>query len=153
PALLMSLTGVKVFWAAKFAQFLNVCLSAGLTFYLIKTCRLITSRSSLAVGSLIFLGILPVYYKTFAFFRGEPYVAFFAVVIMYYTLLIVLGRHFTTINATILGGAMGLCALSRQWGILLLPAIFLLMVLQAIRYPQWRKPMTGSLCLCLVLIS
>src|SRR5262249_23533792 len=82
-----------------------------------------------------------------------PYVAFFAVVIMYYTLLIVLGRHFTTINATILGGAMGLCALSRQWGILLLPAIFLFMVLQAIRYPQWRKPMTGSLCLCLVLIS
>src|SRR5215813_6401468 len=72
PALLMSLTGVKVFWAAKFAQFLNVCLSAGLTFYLIKTCRLITSRSSLAVGSLIFLGILPVYYKTFAFVRGEP---------------------------------------------------------------------------------
>jgi len=153
PALLILLTGVKVFWAAKFAQFLNVCLSVGLTFYLIKTCRIISSRSSLAVGSLIFLGTLPVYYKTFAFVRGEPYVAFFAVVIMYYTLLIFIGQHFTTINATILGVAMGLCALSRQWGMLILPAVFLFMALQCIRYPQWRRPMTGTLCLCLLLIS
>jgi len=153
PALLISLTGVKVFWAAKFAQFLNVCLSGGLTFYLIKTCRIISERSSLAFGSLVFLGILPVYYKTFAFVRGEPYVAFFAVVIMYYTLLIVTGRHSTTLSVTILGLAMGLCALSRQWGILILPAVFLFMAFKCIRYPQWRKPMIGSLCLCVFLIS
>jgi hypothetical protein len=153
PALLIFLTGVKVFWAAKCAQLLNVCLSAGLTSYLIKTCRIISSQSSLAVGSLMSLGILPVYYKTFAFVRGEPYVAFLAVVIMYYTLLIFIRRRVTTINATILGLAMGLCALSRQWGILMFPGVVLFMVLQCIRYPQWRKPMAGSLCLCVLLIA
>src|SRR5262249_51512172 len=76
-----------------------------------------------------------------------------AVVIIYYTLLIFIERQFTTINATILGVVMGLCALSRQWGILIFPAVFLFMALQCIRYPQWRRPMTGTLCLCLLLVS
>lgn len=152
PALLISLTGMTVFWAAKLAQFMNFFLSVGLTLYLIKTCQLINSQSSLKLGALVFLGILTVYYKTFAFVRGEPYIVFFAVVILYYTLLMSIRERFTAAAATILGGAMGLCALSRQWGILLFPSVFLFLVFQWIRFPQWRYSITKTLCLCLVLI-
>jgi hypothetical protein len=153
PALLITFTGMKLFWAAKFAQCLNAFLSAGLTLVLIKTCQLISPRSSLKLGTLVFLGILPVYYKTFAFIRGEPYIVFFAVVILYYILLMSIRDRFTTANATILGISMGLCALSRQWGILLFPPVFLFLVFKWIRFPRLRNPVTKTLCLCFVLIS
>ncbi len=153
PALFVFLTNMPVLWAAKLGQFLNVLLSVGLTFYLIKTCHLISPRSSLKLGALMFLGIFPVYYKTFAFVRGEPYVVFFAVVIMYYTLLISIEKRFTTVNAIILGVAMGLCALSRQWGILLFPSVFLFLGFEWIRLPQWRRSIAKTICLCLALIT
>jgi hypothetical protein len=152
PALLIAFTGMKVLWAAKLAQLLNVILSVGLTLYLIKACQLFSSRSSLKLGTLVFLGILPAYYKTFAFVRGEPYVAFFAVVILYYTLRMSVREQFTAANGMILGVAMGLCALSRQWGILLFPSVFLLFVFQWIRLPRLRYSITRTLCLCLVFI-
>jgi len=153
PALLMAFTGMELAWAAKLAQFLNVFLSIGLTLYLIKACQLLGSQSSLKLGALVFLGILPVYYKTFAFIRGEPYVAFFTVIILYYTLLMSIRKQFTVANNTILGVSMGLCALSRQWGILLLPSVFLLFVFQWIRLPRWRQSITKTICLCLVLTT
>ncbi len=153
PALFMTFTGMKLFWAAKLAQGLNVFLSIGLTFYLIKVCQLLGSQSSLKLGTLVFLGILPVYYKTFAFVRGEPYVVFFTVIILYYTLLMCIRKQFTATNNTILAVSMGLCALSRQWGILLFPSVFLLFVFQWIRLPRWRYSITKTVCLCLVLIT
>jgi len=153
PALLMTFTGIKLFWAAKLAQCLNVLLSLGLTFYLIKACRLISSKSALKLGALVFLGILPVYYKTFAFVRGEPYVAFFTVMILYYTLLVYKRRGFSTVDSTILAVLMGLCALSRQWGFLFFPAVFLLFVFQWICYPRWRSSIIRTICLCLVFIT
>ncbi len=153
PALLMALTGMELFWAAKLAQYLNVLLSIGLTMYLIKACQLLGSQSSLKLGALVFLGILPAYYKTFAFVRGEPYVVFFSVIILYYTLLVSTRKQFTAANITILGVSMGLCALSRQWGILLLPSVFLLFALQWIRLPRWRHAIAKTLCLCLALTA
>lgn len=152
PAIFMTFTGMKLFWAAKLAQFLNVFLSIGLTFYLIKACHLLDSQSSLKLGALVFLGILPVYYKTFAFIRGEPYVVFFTVIILYYTLLMYTRKQFTAANNTILGVSMGLCALSRQWGILLFPSVFLLFGFQWIRLPRWRYSITKTFSLCLALI-
>lgn len=152
PALLIYLIGIPVMWAAKVAQFFNFFLSVGLTWYLIKICKLISPRSSLRFGTLVFLGILPVYYKTFAFVRGEPYIIFFAVVILYYTLLMSIREQFTVTNAIILGGAMGLCALSRQWGILLLAPIFLFLFFQWIRLPHCRHSIIKSICLCLVVL-
>jgi hypothetical protein len=125
PALLMTVTGMNVVQAAKYAQFVNVFLSIGLTWYLIKACKLIEPRPSLALGAMVFLGILPVYYKTFAFVRGEPYVAFFSVVILYYLVRMIVRREFSSANVTGLSLGMGLCALSRQWGILLFPAVYL----------------------------
>ncbi|MFC1742713.1 hypothetical protein ACFL35_01875 [Candidatus Riflebacteria bacterium] len=153
PALLITITRMKVHWAAKFGQFLNVFLSLGLTYYLLKICQLISSEPSLKLGSLMFLGILPVYYKSFAFVRGEPYVAFFVIIIIYYSTVLFILERYNMTNAAILGITMGLCALSRQWGILLFPAVFLFGGFQCIRYHRWRHTILWTLCLCLVLIS
>jgi hypothetical protein len=148
PAAIVALTGDGVTPAAKISQYLNVVLSIGLTWFLIKTCRLLDSRASLSLGALVFLGILPVYYKTFAFVRGEPYAAFFASVMLYYTLLIVLRGQPSPTNATGLGMSMGLCALSRQWGILLFPPILLLLFYQWVRLPERRGALARAIGLC-----
>ena len=78
------------------------------------------------------------YYKTFSFVRGEPYVAFFAMLTLYYLLVLFIRKRFTSANAALLGIAMGLCALSRQWGLLLFPAVFLFMGWQWRYYRRWR---------------
>ena len=153
PALLMALTSIDVARAVKLAQFLNVFLSMGLTWYLLKACRLLGSRSSLGLGALVFLGILPVYYKSFAFVRGEPLVAFFAVIILYHALLMVARRQFTLVNASILGLCLGLSVLSRQWGVLLLPSVLLLLGYCWIRLRPWRASIARVLGLSLVLAT
>jgi 4-amino-4-deoxy-L-arabinose transferase-like glycosyltransferase len=153
PSLAIALTGVKLFWAAKLAQFMNGFLSIGLSIFLIKICQLISVRSSLKREALIFLGILPGYYKTFAFVRGEPYVVFFAVAILYYLLLITINKQFTYKNALTLGVIMGLCALSRQWGILMFPAVFLILGFQWIRYPPLRSAILKTIGLCVLLLA
>jgi hypothetical protein len=76
-----------------------------------------------------------VYYKTFAFVRGEPYVAFFAVVVLYYVVLILVRKRFFTVHALLLGCALGCAALSRQWGMFLFPAVGLFGAVQWIRCP------------------
>ncbi len=152
PALLVSLTGMEVFWAAKMSQYLNFFLSVGSTWYLIKVCHLINPKSTLKLGALVFLGILPVYYKTFAFVRGEPYVVFFVVVMVYYVLQISIKEQYTLANGTALGITMGLCALSRQWGFFLFPSIFLFLIYKWFCLPRWRKSIAKILCLCSVLI-
>jgi hypothetical protein len=151
PALLIAATGMDLSVSAQIAQYLNVVLSIGLTFYLIKAGHLLGASSAVKLGALATLGILPVYYKTFAFVRGEPYVVFFSVVILYYVLLVSVRKQFTLANTAILGISMGLCALSRQWGILLLPAVFLFLALQWVRLSPWRTAIARAIGLSLVL--
>lgn len=134
------------------SQILNFFLSIGSTWYLIKVCHLINPKSSLKFGALVFLGILPVYYKTFAFVRGEPYVVFFVVAMVYYTLLMSIKEQYTMATGTALGVTMGLCVLSRQWGIFLFPSIFLFLVYKWFCLPRWRKSIAKILCLFSVLI-
>ncbi|MFN2230436.1 MAG: hypothetical protein ACK2VA_11755 [Anaerolineae bacterium] len=153
PALLMAATGMDLTSAAQAAQYVNVLLSIGLTLYLIAACHLLSASSALKLGALAALGILPVYYKTFAFVRGEPYVVFFSAAVLYYALLVSVRKQFTLANAALLGLAMGGCALSRQWGILLLPAVFLFFALQWIRLPRWRPAIARTFGLCLVLVA
>ena len=153
PALLTALMSMDVARAVKFAQFLNVLLSIGLTWYLLKACRLLGSRSSLGLGALVFLGILPVYFKSFAFVRGEPLVAFFAVVIVYQVLLMVARRQFTPLHASILGVCLGLSVLSRQWGVLLFPPVLMLFGYCWIRLRPLRVSIAKVLGLSLVLAT
>ena len=152
PALLSSLTGMNVRWAAKMSQYLNFFLSIGSTWYLIKVCDLINTKSTQKLGALVFLGMLPVYYKTFAFIRGEPYVVFFAMAMVYYTLLIIIKEQYTIANGIVLGVFMGLSALSRQWGFFLFPSIFLFFTYKWFCLPRWRKSIAKIISLCLVFI-
>lgn len=123
PAFLMSCS-IDLWWAAKCAQLLNALLSIGLTVYLIKICELINPGDVyLKLASVGFLGLLTVYYKTFAWVRGEPYVAFWAVIVFYFALLIFVRRAGRPRFTVALGLAIGLLALSRQWGLLLVPAL------------------------------
>ena len=153
PALIISLTGIKLFWAAKIAQFINLFLSIGLTYYLLKICKLIAPQSSTKLVSLIFITILPVYYKTFAFVRGEPYVIFFTVFILYFLCLILIKNEFKLKNIVLLGLAIGSCFLSRQWGFLLLPPIVVLFIFQWVQIPIRRQSLTKAFCVCFVLIT
>ncbi len=152
PALLVSITGMKLFWAAKMAQLFNFLLSVGTTWYLIKICQLINPRPIFKIGTLVFLGILPVYYKTFAFVRGEPFVVFFALVMVYYFLKISVKEQFNLANGAVLGTMMGLSALSRQWGFFLFPSIFLFLIFKWLIQPKLRKPIFSILLLCSGLI-
>ena len=109
PAALMHLVSFSIEQAAKAAQLLNVLVSIGLTLFLLKICELIDpGKLPLKLGALSFLGVLPVYYKTFAFVRGEPFVAFFAVLAVYCALQLAVQRRPTLWHATALGVSSGI---------------------------------------------
>jgi 4-amino-4-deoxy-L-arabinose transferase-like glycosyltransferase len=153
PAVLMATTGMDVAHSVRFGQALNVVLSVCLTWYLLKVCRRLGSGSTLGLGALVLLGILPVYYKSFALVRGEPFVACFAVIILDSVTLMIFRRQFTPVNAIILGLCMGLSALSRQWGLLLVPPVLLLLGYFWIRLPTCRSSIAGVVGLSLVVAS
>ena len=150
PALFYVLTG-KLILAAKFAQLLNFFASVGLTWFLLRSCSLLSSRSILKTGTLAFLAILPVYYKTFSFIRGEPYVALFAMIIFYLSILILIRKHFKFRFIFFLGCAMGGAALSRQWGLLLILVVILFGLWQMILYRNLRNQIMKALSLVLLI--
>ena len=124
PALLVAAGAKDLWWPAKVGQLFNALLSIGLTFYLLKICDFFDfANPQLKTATLLFLGLLPVYYKSFAFVRGEPFVAFFAVFIIYQALRIFVSRRWSWPNTIVLGVALGLVVLSRQWGFFLFPPL------------------------------
>ena len=125
PAIILATGRMNLWEAAKFAQLFNVILSLGLTYYLLKICELIDPQNVIfKFSSLVMLGILPVYYKTYALIRGETYLPLLIVFIAYQLLSIFLVRGNPLSNLILLGLAVGLAILARQWGFLVLPAIF-----------------------------
>ena len=126
PAIILATGRINLWEAAKFAQIFNVFLSLGLTYYLIKICDLIDPNKIIfKFSSLVMLGILPVYYKSFSLIRGETYLPLLFVFIVYQVLSIYLVKGKPVAKLVLLGLAVGLSILARQWGLLVLPAIFL----------------------------
>jgi hypothetical protein len=126
PAIVLATGRINLWEAAKFAQLINVLLSLGLTYYLLKICDLVDPQNIIyKFSSLAMLGILPVFYKTFSLIRGETYLPVLVVFIAYQVLSIFLARGNLGSNLILLGLAVGLSILARQWGFLVLPAIFL----------------------------
>ncbi|MBI2758557.1 MAG: hypothetical protein HYX49_07740 [Chloroflexi bacterium] len=131
PALVLRLRLFDAAGAAKFAQLINVGLSLLLTYFLLKLCdQFIDDDSHLKLAALTLLGILPVYYRTFAFVRGEPYVATLAVIASYQTLCLFSAQKKFP-HAAALGIELGLLILARQWGFFLFPAIGILAAMLA----------------------
>ncbi len=137
--------------AGKLAQLLNVIYSLGLTFYLLKICEVVhPGKVKFKVASLALLGMLPVYYKSFAFVRGEPLLAFLTVLAVHQFLGIVLPEgDIGRVKVVVLGVSMGLMILSRQWGFLVLLAMGLFLGLALARWRREALPIGKALFLSL----
>ena len=123
PGLLAGWYVLDMYSATKIGQLINVCLSLLLSYTLLRLLWWVSpDRPILRVAAVGLLTMLPVYYRTFSYVRGEPFVATFGLLSMYYTLRVFWGRETSWPSAIKLGLAMGLTALSRQWGMLLLAA-------------------------------
>lgn len=152
PAFLMWSCSIDLWWAAKCAQLFNVLLSIGLTVYLIKICELIKPGDIFfKLASVGFLGLLTVYYKTFAWVRDEPYVAFWAVIVVHYTLLVFVQRARRPRFIVALGLAIGLLALSEQWGLLLVPALIFFVGILALKDRRELTPYLKALAISLII--
>jgi hypothetical protein len=106
------------------AQLVNLLLSIWITLLVLKISSLIApGNDHFKITSLALIGILPVYYKTFAQVRGEPYVVFFTLLLVYQIVARLKQVDFNPWRSGIVVGiTMGGLALSRQWGMLVLPA-------------------------------
>lgn len=105
--------------AGKVGQFINFFLSIAITWLLVKICEaLYPGNSKFKLSTLLIFSTLTVYYKTFSQFRGEPYVAFFAMWVGYELLALIIKKEKYSLKSYFrLGILYGLLILSRQWGI------------------------------------
>jgi len=137
PAITLSLTKMSLAAALKIAQLCNVLFSVGLTFYLLKICEIIRPNNTrFKILSLLFIGMMPVYYKTFAFIRGEPLAAFLTVFVIYKVLIIFVRDDHRMRNVLALGIALGLAILSRQTGLFLFPIIAIFVAMLVLKKRQ-----------------
>ena len=158
PSLLMALFHTDILVAAKLAQFSNFLLSIGVTLTLISICNIVQRNSnSLQIASLAFLGILPVYYKSMAFVREEPYSIFLAVFSAKILLEILIRGQRSLSKALTLGICIGLLLLTRQWAFFLLPAMIITVVIDALKHteriPDYLKMSVESLIAILIISS
>ncbi|HLF90629.1 MAG TPA: hypothetical protein VI451_16910 [Anaerolineales bacterium] len=161
PAQVLQAESSSMWAAAKWGQVLNVILSIGVTYTLLKICNLLhPGDEGLKLAALGMLGILPVYYKTFSMARGEPFVAFFSILGTCLVLYLFLSNSAVPplksrrriLIGIILGVCLGLGVLSRQWGFFLFPAlaVFVLLLKLKIPWSQW-LPSSGILILSFVI--
>ena len=150
PAALM-MAGVEPESAVKMAQLLNVVLSAGLALYLLALCEAIQpQRRALKLSALVALALFPVYFRTFTMVRGEPFVAFFAMATAFHaqalaTAIFSESPHGAKTHTIALGAALGLAAISRQWGLFLVPAVTLFIGTAALAMKARRRVFVRSL--------
>jgi hypothetical protein len=153
PALLVGAFGLSPWWAAKCAQFLNVALSVILTRSLLRLCdSMRPGDPRFGLTALLCLAIVPAYYRTFAFFRGEPFVATVGVLAAREAFDMIqrgVPRH----GAARLGGFLGLAALSRQWGFGLWAGTASFLLVQAIARADRRNELARSLATSIVIAS
>jgi hypothetical protein len=152
PAALLRIGG-RFLYAFKTAQLVNVAFSVGLTFFLLKVCLLISESLSLRFGTLLALGVFPVYYKTFCFVRGEPYVAFFVAVSFYLALQVFVNRQQSLFRVLCLGVSLGFALLSRQWAVFFVAALVLFIVRGFYRNRRQFTLLLGSLLMAALVSS
>jgi hypothetical protein len=151
PAAVLATGRITLWQAAKLAQLVNLILSLCLTYYLVKICEMLKPGSTrLKVTALAMLGILPVYYKTFAMIRGETYLALLCVFAAYQLLAIFMMSRASVANILMLGFTVGFAILARQWGFLLLPAILVFAAYVALRQPDQRRLAFSTALSCLL---
>ena len=151
PALLIA-AGTGGETALKVAQWTNVPVSLGLSVTLLLLCReLRPGNRTLGRLCLFLLGTLPVYHRSFSFFRAEPLLALLSAL----ALLLAL-RLFTAgedepwrARATALGAVFGLMLLTRQQAVFVIGAASLLALLRALVDRPARRRHLAALALAL----
>jgi hypothetical protein len=152
PALLERHTHMSILAAAKFAQLSQAVLSVVLTLFLCKICRLIDRGSAYsATACLAMLACVPAYYKSFAFVRGEPFVATFCVIAAYLAARVFIKRE--SKFAIVLGVTLGCLGLSRQLGAMLIPAFVAFVVLLCCKQRQLALVHCKNLALSLLMAA
>jgi hypothetical protein len=125
PALVRAATGVDAQIATRAALVLQAALSLGTCFLLLGLCRrLRPGDATLAITALLLLGMPAVYYRTFAFLRGEPYLVFFGALSTLLAFDLLDGRGRSRGRTIALGVVWALLALSRQWGLIIVGGTF-----------------------------
>ncbi len=112
------------------AKGINFLLAVGMIWLVVKIADLVKPKNThFLISTLALLGVLTVFYKTFSQVRGEPYVAFFTVLVIFLTLKMYKDEtKFSWRYASLLGITLGLLILSRQWGFFLYPAVFFVLI-------------------------
>lgn len=121
----------------KAAQYQNVALSLVATFFLLRVAKRLHDDLAFRGVALALVAMLPVYYKSFAFIRGETFVLLFTLVTID-RLIWLLDHPPNKWDVLGLGAAMGLLMLSRQWGALVMVgALMWALVVILLRRKWW----------------
>lgn len=139
----------------KLAQLVNVVYSLGLTFCVLKTCDLMRPGApAFKRDSLLLLGMLPVYYKTFALVRPEPLLAWLWVLVVLQTLRVFVKGRLGFASVAGLGVLLGLLILARQQGFFWILALLLFACARLLgdreARPRILKAVAGSLIVAFV---
>ena len=99
-----------------------------LIFYMKALKILLKQKSTFNLSFLLIFSLITVNYRTFLMLRGEPYIAFLLSVLVY--LFIKnneLSWKITKKNIFLFSFVVGFIGISRQWGLLLLPSLLLVL--------------------------
>ena len=132
--------------AGRSALYINFLLSIFISLFFWKISEKI-DPGNINLKWLVFvnLGTLTVYYKTFSQVRGEPYIAFFVVLLIYYILTILENLKSDRVfykNAIVLGLILGCSILSRQWAFFIIPALLIVFILIWMKKAKIRKKLS-----------
>lgn len=117
----------------KLGQLQNVLVSIIVTFIVLRIgARMYPNTVTPRAVALFLLATLPVYYKTFAFMRGEPFVVLFTLLLCDHVLDMI-RRSPRRRDALLIGLYGGMIVLSRQWGVLVLLGVVLWWVILMLR--------------------
>lgn len=139
--------------ALRGALLAQAAVSVLLTFAVLRLAARVAAGVAVRRGALALLAMLPVYYKSFAFVRGEPYAACLVALVLDHALGTLALARISLGRVVALGALGGLALLSRQWAAAALPAVALLALQRARAEPALARERLGSVVAALVLAA
>lgn len=133
-----SLNDTRQIVALKVAQFGHVLASLIVCWSLLAIAKLVRGDAWMRVASLVALGMVPAYYRTFAMVRGEPWMAALLLLGAYHVLKAFAIDRPTLGRAIVAGLLLGGAVLSRQWAFFALPVLGLIGLWRLVGDPENR---------------
>ncbi len=113
----------------KITQIFQTFLYISSLYFYMKTLKILGNKKKLLnINLLLLISILTVNYRSFLMIRGEPYIIFFLSLLLYlFTKNYKLNFEFGLKNIIIFSLVVGSLGISRQWGLLLLPSLAIIL--------------------------